>query len=93
MKLSFLSTFLLVLLFLSFNTHAQKTFTFCYDPYPPYTLGKSGTPTGGLKVQLINAVFNEIDEAQAEVILLPWKQCQNQAKLGNIDGILPLFKK
>lgn len=90
MKLSCMSTMLLALLPIAAS--AQTSFTFCYDPYPPYTLGKTGTPTGGLKVQLIDAVFNEIDEARADVILLPWKQCQNQAKLGNVDGILPLFK-
>ena len=71
---------------------AKNTFTFCYDPYPPYTLGQTGTPTGGLKVQLIDAVFNKMDGVQVEVVLLPWKQCQLQTKLGNIDGILPLFK-
>lgn len=86
------SLFAIFCILLPITVHAQTTFTFCYDPYPPYTLGESGTPTGGLKVQLINAVFKKIDEAQAEVILLPWKQCQNQTRLGNIDGILPLFK-
>jgi len=71
---------------------AQKDFTFCYDPYPPFTLGQTGKPTGGSKVELINTVFNEIDGINANVILLPWKQCQLQVKRGNIDGILPLFK-
>ena len=90
MKLSFIPTLVIVLL--SLSASAQNHFTFCYDPYPPYTLGESGTPSGGLKVQVLDAVFQEIATAQAQVLLLPWKQCQKQAKLGNVDGILPLFK-
>lgn len=83
---------LITFLTLPFAVNAQDNFTFCYDPYPPFTLGKTGTPTGGLKVQLINAVFNELDNVNVDVILLPWKQCQKQAELGKVDGILPLFK-
>lgn len=80
-----------LLLLLPFTVNAEKLYTFCYDPYPPYTLGESGVTEKGLKVDLLKAVFSELG-LKTETILLPWKQCQNQAKLGNVDGILPLFK-
>ena len=70
---------------------AETTLTFCYDPYPPFTIGTEGAPSGGLKVRLLEAVVAEIDRLSANVILLPWKRCQAQAKAGEVDGILPLF--
>lgn len=70
----------------------DKTLTFCYDPYPPYTFGASGTPSGGIKVRLLEAVVSKIDGLDATVILLPWKRCQAEVRSGKIDGILPLFK-
>ena len=68
-----LSLFILLPLYVQGN----ETYTFCYDPYPPYTLGQTGKTTSGLKVKVLDAVFSEIDSANAEVVLLPWKRCQN----------------
>lgn len=65
---------------------------FCYDPYPPYTLGDEGTPSGGLKVELLEAVVDQIDGLGASVTLLPWKRCQSVVRDGAMDGILPLFR-
>lgn len=70
----------------------NKILKFCYDPYPPYTLGTAGTPEGGLKVNLLKAVVDKINSLDASVTLMPWKRCQVEARLGNVDGILPLFK-
>lgn len=70
---------------------SAETLKFCYDPYPPYTFGQEGTPTGGLKVQLLDAVVERIEGVSATVTLLPWKRCQAEVRAGNLDGILPLF--
>ncbi len=71
---------------------AETRLVFCYDPYPPYTFGSEGTPEGGLKVKLLDAVMEQIEGLSADVVLLPWKRCQAQAKAGEVDGILPLFE-
>ncbi|MEM7598902.1 MAG: transporter substrate-binding domain-containing protein [Pseudomonadota bacterium] len=65
--------------------------SFCYDPYPPYTLGEEGPATGGMKVALLDAVMAQIDGVSATVTLLPWKRCQAVVRAGEMDGILPLF--
>lgn len=86
-------TFLLILNFLlPTYAHADTNLTFCYDPYPPYTLGSEGKPLGGLKVKLLQTVVDRIDGVTADVVLLPWKRCQAEARKGVVDGILPLFK-
>ncbi|MEY8801037.1 substrate-binding periplasmic protein [Leisingera sp. XS_AS12] len=71
---------------------AETMLTFCFDPYPPYTYASGGKITGGLKVDLLQAVVSKIEGVSAEVQMLPWKRCQVQAEAGNVDGILPLFK-
>lgn len=71
---------------------AETVLTFCYDPYPPYTLGTGGIPSGGLKVDLLEAVTERIDGVEAVTVLLPWQRCLKQAKSGEADGILPLFR-
>lgn len=94
-KLRYISTVCVCLVTLLICAHANaqsNVLTFCYDPYPPYTFGTTGAPQGGLKVELLNAVVAEIEELEAETILLPWKRCQALAKRGTVDGILPLFK-
>ncbi len=70
---------------------AQTHLVFCYDPYPPYTLGTEGAPTGGLKVELLEALVDRMDGITAEVVLMPWARCQEEARVGDVDGILPLF--
>ncbi|UWQ34461.1 transporter substrate-binding domain-containing protein [Leisingera sp. M527] len=74
------------------TARADSVLTFCYDPYPPYTLGSGGIPDGGLKVKLLEAVTDRIDGLRAVVVLLPWQRCLAQAESGEADGILPLFK-
>lgn len=77
---------------LAASAQAETVLRFCYDPYPPYTLGTGGIPSGGLKVELLDAVTERIDGVRAVVVLLPWQRCQAQAEAGESDGILPLFK-
>ncbi|WP_084299657.1 substrate-binding periplasmic protein [Leisingera caerulea] len=71
---------------------AETVLTFCYDPYPPYTMGTGSIPSGGLKVQLLDAVTERIGGLSAVTVLLPWQRCLAQAKSGEANGILPLFK-
>ncbi len=73
------------------STAQAESLNFCYDPYPPYTMGTEGAPNGGLKVQLLEAVVSRIEGLTATVTLLPWKRCQAEARAGSMDGILPLF--
>lgn len=72
--------------------HAKTVLTFCYDHYPPYTVGDGGIPEGGLKVELLQKVMQRIDGLEAVTVLLPWQRCLAHAKTGEADGILPLFK-
>ena len=65
---------------------------FCFDPYPPYTIGTFGEPEGGINVTLLNEVIAQIDGLTASIELMPWKRCQVEAQQGNLDGILPLFE-
>ena len=81
-----------VLLFTTWSTASRgQNLSFCYDPYPPYTIGSSGTPSGGLKVSLLRAVVKRIEGVDATVTLMPWKRCQSETAAGQFDGILPLF--
>ena len=82
----------LVLIFFPLALQAGTELTFCYDPYPPYTLGKEGEAEGGTKVALLNAVVQRIKGLDAKVEILPWKRCQAMAGSGDVDGILPLFQ-
>lgn len=71
---------------------AEISLTFCYDPYPPYTLGTGDTPEGGLAIEVLDAVTARIDGVSAKAVLMPWKRCQEEARAGRVDGILPLSK-
>ena len=80
-------TFFFGLVLTSQAAHAENL-SFCYDPYPPYTLGEEGPATGGMKVALLDAVMAQIDGVSATVTLLPWKRCQAVVRSGEMDGIL-----
>ena len=70
---------------------AEEHLSFCYDPYPPYTLGEEGETRKGLKVRLLEEVVAQIPGVTASVTLMPWQRCQLQTRSGKFDGILPLF--
>ncbi|KIC18820.1 substrate-binding periplasmic protein [Leisingera sp. ANG-Vp] len=73
------------------TTAQAEELNFCYDPYPPYTIGTYGPASNGLKVELLDAVTSRIENLTATVTILPWKRCQQEARNGAVDGILPLF--
>lgn len=83
---------LLVPLLIARPVQATEHLSFCYDPYPPYAMGTEGPPTGGLKVELLSAVMDRTDGLTADVVLMPWRRCQEAARTGDVDGILPLFR-
>ena len=73
------------------GTSKANGLRFCYDPYPPYTLGVVGNAQGGLKAKLLEEVVARIEGVTATVELLPWRRCQEEARVGRMDGILPAF--
>ncbi|MEL6648203.1 MAG: transporter substrate-binding domain-containing protein [Pseudomonadota bacterium] len=86
------SVFFALALFFTVGAAQSESLAFCYDPYPPYTLGQEGPAQGGVKVALLDAVMEQIDGVSATVTLLPWKRCQAVVRAGEMDGILPLFR-
>jgi hypothetical protein len=71
--------------------HETSEFTFCYDASPPYAYGKEGAVASrGLKVELAERFFKQIPEVKIKVLIQPWARCQLNAKIGTVDGILPL---
>ena len=83
--------FLGAVLFAEQAMSADEHLSFCYDPYPPYTLGEAGETKSGLKVRLLEEVVEHVPGITASVTLLPWQRCQLQVRAGALDGILPLF--
>lgn len=56
-------------------------------------MGNEGEYTEhGLKVALAEAVATKMHGVEIRVRLYPWKRCQELARRGEVDGILPLFK-
>ena len=71
-----------------FPSVCQAQLTFCYDPYPPYTLDEKT----GIKVAIVQRVMQEAGLPPATVLILPWARCQLEVEMGRVDGILPLYK-
>ena len=88
--IKFFGIFIAVAAFIS--PARAEILTFCYDPYPPYTLGTEGAPSGGIKVDILEAIAERLDGVTVEITLLPWQRCQAQTEAGVYDGILPLFQ-
>ncbi len=85
-----------LLLFLSapVATFAQPSkVTLCNDPWPPFTVGKSGSaPEGGLAFEIVNEIFDRMDGVSVEMQLMPWKRCLKQIETGKIDGAMLALK-
>lgn len=77
----------------SSNIQAQQTIILASDPWPPFVLGKEGSPaTGGVGVTLINAIFDRIDNTHVHIPLMPWKRVLNNVRQGRVDGTQFLYK-
>jgi polar amino acid transport system substrate-binding protein len=84
----------LTLLCLSFAASAQMTVTLVSDPFPPYVTGKANatSPTGGVTVEILNKIFERIDNVRLELKLYPWKRALQYAFDGKVDGIWMVIK-
>lgn len=70
----------------------EKTFTFCYDPYPPFAFGEFDQfSRSGLKVQALEDL-GKTTGLQFKVILMPLARCLTEVTNGTLDGTLPIFK-
>ena len=68
---------------------AENKIIFADSPYPPYVLGDASDkqPKGGTAVDLVNQLFAELPEYQAEFRLLPWKRVLRELEIGNVDAV------
>ena len=94
MKNSFTTLLFLLIISVVSNSFAKEVTTvkLSEDPWPPYTLGEEGrAPTGGIAVDIMNAIFKKID-VKIDMELFPWKRCLFQMKHGIRDGLMLLTK-
>jgi len=63
------------------------------DPWPPYIEGRLGEhASGGKLIELYRELFNRIDGAEVQYLLMPWKRALVEVERGRKDGIMALFK-
>ncbi len=71
---------------------AERNFSFCYDPYPPYASTEASTSTiSGIKPGIARLIGTDRGFV-AQIKLLPLVRCLEAVKKGSIDAVLPLFK-
>ncbi len=56
---------------------------FSQDPWPPFTLGEEGTPTGGVDVDITHEIFQRL-HISTSIKLFPWKRALKQMELGQL---------
>ena len=72
---------------------ASSTVELVGDPWPPYVTGSLGEyADGGVAVKIIERVFAEIDGAEVQFPLIPWKRALLEVERGSRDGIPALLK-
>lgn len=72
---------------------ARLTVDLVGDPWPPYVEGEPGEyATGGVAVEIIRRVFDEIGDAEVRFPLIPWKRALLEVERGSTDGIPMLLK-
>lgn len=83
---------LCLIILLSINCFSSEIIKFSEDPWPPYTLGRSGEePSGGVAVDFVKEISRRVGFI-ADIKLFPWKRCLKQMESGHRDGILLLTK-
>jgi polar amino acid transport system substrate-binding protein len=81
------------LLFAPTIASAEKVLMFPTDPWPPFMLGIEGSEsTEGIGVDLMNAIFDRIDNVNVKIPLVPWKRAMNLVEQGKADAIPLLYK-
>ncbi len=61
------------------------------DPWPPYTIGKSGKAAEGIAAEVTREIFRRIG-IEPRLELWPWKRVLKMAEVGKADGIMLLMK-
>ncbi len=61
------------------------------DPWPPWTEGKTGTPTGGIAVELVEELFSRLD-LRTVVTIYPFKRALTRIETGMSDVVLMVGK-
>ena len=67
---------------------------FFSDPWPPYIVGGNDAAScgGGVWIDLVDKIFSEIDGFSVTCGLMPWARVLEEARRGNIDGVILLGK-
>ncbi len=66
----------------------ERVVTLVSDPWPPYVLGETGgVATGGVGVELLQAIFDRVDGVRLELPLVPWNRALRGVQQGTADGI------
>jgi polar amino acid transport system substrate-binding protein len=64
----------------------------CIDPYPPFKIvDSSGKVTGGIDIELTNALLGAMGE-KAKYTVLPWARCLQTLKYGQSDFVSGITK-
>ncbi len=85
--------FLVLFFIITLNLYANERVTFTSDPSPPYVIGKFGDIPFGLSVNIVNEIFSQIENVEANYTpLVPWKRVLNSVEYGKIDAIFPILK-
>lgn len=61
------------------------------DNYPPYTITADGKVSGGVYVDLLNAILKD-SGVSAEYLAVPWKRATLMAESGEAEATMPWFK-
>ncbi len=79
---------------LSDSVRAQQVVTLTGDPWPPYVVGElGGNASGGMGIELLEAIFDRLDGVEVRFLLIPWKRALREVEKGTMDGIFMLLKK
>lgn len=71
----------------------KQRVTLTGDPRPPYIIGEVGKEaTAGVGVDLMHAIFEQLDGVELSIPLLPWKRALREVRRGTKDGIGILLK-
>ena len=71
----------------------KRLVTLVSDPWPPYVFGELGQEaTSGAVVDLLNAIFERLDDTRLSIPLVPWNRALREVREGTKDGIGIILK-
>ena len=63
------------------------------DPWEPYIIGKEGyPPTGGFIPKIITKVFEQLENVELKMTLMPWARALKLVQTGHSDGLMMVIK-